>query len=66
MSWPLSRPPWLLTQVYKCPRLNLQNADNQMENNSFAKCPKIGGINLLVLKYSRGSVTFVFMNGIGS
>ena len=28
--------------------LSLQNADNQMENSSFAKCQKIGGVNLLV------------------
>ena len=28
--------------------LNLQNADNRMENSSFAKCQKIGGANLLV------------------
>ena len=28
--------------------LNLQNADNRMENSSFAKWQKIGGVNLLV------------------
>ena len=28
--------------------LNLQNANNRMENSSFAKCQKIGGVNLLV------------------
>ena len=28
--------------------LNLQNADNQMENSSFAKCQKVGDVNLLV------------------
>ena len=28
--------------------INLQNADNRMENSSFAKCQKIGGANLLV------------------
>ena len=30
--------------------LNLKNADNWMENSSFAKCQKIGGVNLLVKK----------------
>ena len=28
--------------------LNLKNADNRMENSFFAKCQKIGGVNLLV------------------
>ena len=36
--------------------LNLQNADNRMENSSFAKCQKIGGVNLLVK--NRVSETF--------